>query len=110
MEEYLNYMGYFQKGLSFEQNVDKMLFDNRPRLKDEFNRLFAAIFNNPEDSKKVVRLLATRHSGFTREEITKPQVSLWEEVYLTPLQLWLKVISSQAIRHTGCPKVQHTIN
>jgi predicted AAA+ superfamily ATPase len=65
------YMGYFQKGLSFEQNADKILFGNRPRLKDEFNRLFAAIFNNPEDSKKVVRLLATRHSGFTREEISQ---------------------------------------
>lgn len=65
------YISYFQKGLSFEQNTDKILFGNKPRLKDEFNRLFAAIFNNPEDSKKVVRLLATRHSGFTREEISK---------------------------------------
>lgn len=25
----------------------------------------------PEESKKVVRLLATRHAGFTREEISK---------------------------------------
>ena len=65
------YISYFQKGLSFEQNVDKILFGNKPRLRDEFNRLFAAIFNNPEESKKVVRLLATRHVGFTREEISK---------------------------------------
>ena len=64
------YISYFQKGLSFEQNVDKILFGSKPRLRDEFNRLFAAIFNNPEDSKKVVRLLATRHAGFTREEIS----------------------------------------
>ncbi len=65
------YISYFQKGFSFEQNTDKILFGNKPRLKDEFNRLFAAIFSNPEDSKKVVRLLATRHAGFTREEISK---------------------------------------
>lgn len=65
------YMSYFQKGLSFVQNVDKILFGKKPRLRDEFNRLFAAIFNNPEDSKKIVRLLATRHAGFTREEISK---------------------------------------
>lgn len=65
------YISYFQKGLSFEQNVDKILFGGKPRLRDEFNRLFAAIFNNPEDSKKIVRLLATRHAGFTREEISK---------------------------------------
>ena len=63
------YLSYFQKGLSFERNVDKILFGHNPRLKDEFNRLFNAIFGNPEDCKKIVRLLATRHSGFTREEI-----------------------------------------
>lgn len=33
------YLSYFQKGLSFEQNTDKILFGNKPRLKDEFNRL-----------------------------------------------------------------------
>lgn len=65
------YMSYFQRGLSFEQNTDKILFGNKPKLRDEFNRLFAAIFSNPEDCKKVVRLLATKHSGFTREEISK---------------------------------------
>lgn len=65
------YISYFQKGLSFEQNVDNILFGSKPRLRDEFNRLFAAIFSNPDDSKKIVRLLATRHAGFTREEISK---------------------------------------
>lgn len=65
------YLSYFQKGLSFEQNADRILFGSKPRLKDEFNRLFAAIFSKPEDSKKVVRLLASRHAGFTREEISK---------------------------------------
>lgn len=65
------YISYFQKGLSFEQNVDNILFGSKPRLREEFNRLFAAIFSNPDDSKKIVRLLATRHAGFTREEISK---------------------------------------
>lgn len=65
------YLGYFQKGMSFEQNTDRILFGSRPRLKDEFNRLFAAIFCKPEDSKKVVRLLASRHAGFTREDISQ---------------------------------------
>lgn len=63
------YLGYFQKGLSFAHNVDKILFERNPRLKDEFYRLFNAIFGNPEDCKKIVRLLATRHKGYTREEI-----------------------------------------
>ena len=65
------YLSYFQKGLSFERNTDNILFGQNPRLKDEFNRLFNAIFGNPEDCKKIIRLLATRHSGFSREEIAK---------------------------------------
>lgn len=65
------YLGYFQKGVSLEGNVDKILFGRSPRLSDEFNRLFNAIFGNPQDCKKIVRCLATRHAGFTREEIAK---------------------------------------
>lgn len=65
------YLSYFQKGMSLEGNIDRMLFGRNPRLKDEFNRLFNAIFGNPEDCKKIVRLLATRHKGFTREEIAR---------------------------------------
>ena len=65
------YLNYFQRGESFAGNVDHILFGRNPRLKDEFNRLFNAIFGNAEDCKKIVRLLATRHSGFTREEIAK---------------------------------------
>ena len=65
------YLSYFSKGLSLEGNADRILFGRNPKLKDEFNRLFNAIFNNPEDCRKIIRLLATRHSGFTREEIAK---------------------------------------
>lgn len=65
------YLSYFRKGHSFEANADKILFGRNPKLKDEFDRLFNAIFGNPEDCKKIVRLLATRHSGFTRDEIAK---------------------------------------
>ena len=65
------YLSYFSKGLSLEGNADRILFGRNPKLKDEFNRLFNAIFSNPEDCRKIIRLLATRHSGFTREEIAK---------------------------------------
>lgn len=63
------YLSYFRKGLSFEGNTDSLLFGRNPKLKDEFNRLFRAVFDNAESCKKVVRFLATRHSGYTREEI-----------------------------------------
>jgi hypothetical protein len=51
--------------------VDNILFGRNPRLRDEYNRLFKAIFSNPEDCKKIIRLLAKKHIGFTREEIAK---------------------------------------
>lgn len=63
------YLSYFRKGYSLEKNTDLILFGSKPRLKDEFNRLFKAIFTNAEDCKKVIRLLSTRNYGFTREEI-----------------------------------------
>jgi hypothetical protein len=65
------YLSYFCKGMSFEANADKILFGSNPRLKDEFNRLFNAVFTNADDTKKIVRHLATRHGGFSRDEISK---------------------------------------
>lgn len=65
------YLRCFQKGQSFAANTDSILFGRKPRLTDEFNRLFAAIFDNPEDCKKVVRFLSGKHSGHTREEISR---------------------------------------
>lgn len=38
-------------------------------MHNEFDRLFASVFKNPEVMKKIIKLLATRHSGFTRKEI-----------------------------------------
>lgn len=65
------YLSYFRKGMSFESNVDNILFGKSPKLKDEFNRLFGAIFNNADDCKKIIRLLAKRHSGYSRDEIAE---------------------------------------
>ena len=48
-----------------------ILFGDKPRLKDEFNRLFKAIFDNAEDCKKIIGHLATRNYGYTREEIAE---------------------------------------
>lgn len=64
------YLSYFQKGMGLDKNIDNILFGSRPRLNDEFNRLFGAIFANPEECKKIIRLLAEKHKGFTREEIS----------------------------------------
>ncbi len=63
------YLGYFNRGLSLAQNIDRLLFSHQAKLRNEFDRLFASIFSNPEDVKKVVKVLSLSHSGYTRLEI-----------------------------------------
>ena len=63
------YMGYFTPNFSLAQNIDRLFFSESPKLRDEFDRLFASVFSNPDDVKKVVRVLAGRNEGYTRQEI-----------------------------------------
>ena len=65
------YMGYFQSGMSLAQNIDNLFFSKQGKLKEEYNRLFASIFSNPELMKKIVGLLYTKNAGYTRSEIVK---------------------------------------
>ena len=65
------YMGYVNPEMSLAQNIDNMFFKKNAILKDEYNRLFASIFVNPEAVKNIVQLLYTRNSGFTRKEIVE---------------------------------------
>lgn len=63
------YLSYFQKGMSLAQNIDRLFFATGAKLRDEYDRLFSAVFSNPDDMKKIVGLLSTKHAGFTRQEI-----------------------------------------
>ena len=63
------YMDYFEKELSFAQNIDNLFFSDSAVLSDEYDRLFSSIFSNPALMKNIVELLFTRNAGFTRGEI-----------------------------------------
>ena len=65
------YMNYFQKGKSLAQNIDNLFFAQNAKLNMEFDRLFGSLFSNPDEIKAVVRQLAKRHTGYTREELAK---------------------------------------
>lgn len=65
------YMGYFQSGKSLAQNVDNLFFVKNGKLRDEYNRLFASIFSNPEFMKRIVKVLYTKNAGYTRTELAK---------------------------------------
>jgi len=63
------YLNYFKRGQSFAQNIDSLFFHKNAKLKSEFTRLFASLFINPDDYMNVVKLLAKRHTGYTRDEL-----------------------------------------
>jgi hypothetical protein len=65
------YMGYFQRKMSLAQNIDQLFFADNAKLKDEYNRLFASIFSNPDVMKKIVSFLYTKNAGYTRKEISE---------------------------------------
>ena len=65
------YLNYFKRGKSLAQNIDLLFFCKNAKLESEFTRLFASLFINPEEYMNIVRLLATRHTGFTRDELMK---------------------------------------
>lgn len=63
------YLSFFRKGLSLGQNIDLLFFARNAKLKNEFDRLFSSLFPRPANYKKIINLLATKHCGFTRDEI-----------------------------------------
>lgn len=63
------YLGYFQRGKSLSQVVDGLFFSKTAKLRDEFDRLFSSIFNNPEFMKSIILCLSNSHKGYSRQEI-----------------------------------------
>lgn len=65
------YLSYVQPGLSLAQIIDNLYFDRKAKLKDEFERLFNSLFRSSGPYKAIIRLLASRQSGYSREEIAE---------------------------------------
>jgi AAA+ ATPase superfamily predicted ATPase len=63
------YLDCFEPGLSLAENIDRILFSRKALLKDEYESLFPAMFNNHAVIKAIVRFLAASRSGYTRNEI-----------------------------------------
>ena len=63
------YLELQRPGMSLAQNVDGLLFRQGGQLVPEFDRLFRTLFRNPEPYVDVVRLLAGKRAGMTREEV-----------------------------------------
>ena len=63
------YLKAVQRGLSAEQNIENCCFSKDGVLVNEFNNLYAALFNNPDKHIEVIRALSRKNKGLTRSEI-----------------------------------------
>ena len=64
-----HYLKEVEKGESATQVIDKLCFSKDGFLYNEFNNLYAALFNNAEQHIAVIKALTTKKSGLTRNEI-----------------------------------------
>ena len=65
------YLDQLKSGLSAMQNIQAICFSQTGYLRNEFDRLFASLFKNYHQHVAIIRALATRRTGLTRQEIIK---------------------------------------
>jgi uncharacterized protein len=66
-----HYLKEAKPGLSATQNIDRMFFGSGSTLKDEFLKLYPALFEHAENHMKLVRCLASKPNGITRKDIVE---------------------------------------
>ena len=63
------YWSLLRKGLSLPQNIDELFFKNGAPLQTEYDNLYRALFNKPEQYISIIEALSTVNKGITRDEI-----------------------------------------
>ncbi|MFN8353581.1 MAG: ATP-binding protein [Spirosomataceae bacterium] len=64
-----HYLKEIQKGQSFSQSVNNVCFNKDGLLHNEFQELFASLFKNHEKHILLIRELAQKRGGLTRNEL-----------------------------------------
>jgi len=60
------YLDGIQKGKSVAQNIDRLCFTDHGLLRDEFDKLYASLFEKPDRHIRVIRALSSKWMGLTR--------------------------------------------
>jgi uncharacterized protein len=63
------YLKMINRGESITQTIEHICFSKDGFLKDEFNNLFLSLFNNAHEHIAVIKALAKKGNGLTRNEI-----------------------------------------
>ena len=63
------YWSLLKKGQSLPQNIDYLFFHEKAPLSNEFNNLYRALFNKPDQYLLIIEALSKVKKGITREDI-----------------------------------------
>ncbi len=66
-----HYLSDIQPGQSAAQTVDRLCFEPQGILVDEFTKLYASLFDRPENHVKIVRALGNKRKGLTRKQVVE---------------------------------------
>jgi AAA+ ATPase superfamily predicted ATPase len=66
-----HYLKQIEPGLSAAQLIDKICFSSMGLLRHEFDNLYASLFYESEQHLRIIKALAAKRSGLTRNEILK---------------------------------------
>ncbi|WP_162923609.1 AAA family ATPase [Arachidicoccus soli] len=64
-----HYLEKLQKGLSVAQNIDKLCFEKDGILRNEFDLLYASLFDDSEKHLALIKVLAASNKGIIRQEL-----------------------------------------
>ena len=63
------YLNLLTPSLSLAQNIDKLFFSESALLEGEFRSLYSSLFLHSEEYISIIKVLAEKKIGFTRDEI-----------------------------------------
>lgn len=64
-----HYLKSIKKNLSVAQNINEICFQKGGLLFDEFDKLFHSLYDEPEVYINIIRAIASKKSGISREEL-----------------------------------------
>ncbi len=65
------YWSLLKKGKSLPQNIDDLFFKDGAPLQNEYDNLYSALFNKPDQHIRIIEALSTTNKGVTRDELCK---------------------------------------
>lgn len=63
------YLSYIQRGISIENIIETLFFEQEGKLLEEFDELFDSLFTASNTYKELIEIIANKQSGILRTEI-----------------------------------------